>query len=41
MAGASVHLQSNRLARREHTTRTVVAASDDGTHITAQRTTTC
>jgi hypothetical protein len=33
--------QSNRLAWRDHTASTIVAASDDGTHITAQHTTTC
>lgn len=33
--------RSNRLAWRDQTTSTIVAASDDGTHITVQRATTC
>jgi hypothetical protein len=32
---------ANRLAWRDGATSVIVAASDDGTHITAQRTTTC
>lgn len=32
---------SNRLAWRDQTTSMIIAASDDGTHITVQRTTTC
>jgi hypothetical protein len=32
---------ANRLAWRDGSTSVIVAASDDGTHITAQRTTTC
>ncbi|HEY2672164.1 MAG TPA: hypothetical protein VGJ07_17570 [Rugosimonospora sp.] len=32
---------SNRLAWRTPTTNTIVAASNDGTHLTGQQTTTC
>jgi hypothetical protein len=32
---------SNRLTWRDGPTSVIIAASDDGTHITAQRTTTC
>jgi hypothetical protein len=32
---------ANRVAWRDHTASIVVAASDDGTRITLQRTTTC